>query len=146
MGDETKRTERAQRALDDFSESRKFWARKWYDYLTIGNGGALLACMSALIQSRADAKLLMPSAWCFFVGLIAGGLLPKIRFSILITHQQLYRVYRRPKIIGEFAPRMTAASVGRFIRAFKTWVARLLELTSGSAFCLGSLWALRSIS
>lgn len=89
---------------DFLVENRKFWARRWYDYLTIGNAGALLACTSALVQSKHAASVLIPSAWCFFGGLVSAAALPKVRYWTSFFAYRVISQKRRMQLFSVKVP------------------------------------------
>jgi hypothetical protein len=129
----------AREARRNVAEVRRFWARKWFDYLAIGNGGALLAVASASLQSKDTAKLLIPSAWWFFAGLAAAGTLPKMRFlDTSIGLRGMLRHKHKPQLHG--IPASPALKTGAFVAIrLLNLISWLLEWTAVGAFGAG-IW------
>jgi len=124
---------------DTFTDMRRFWGRKWYNYLAIGNGGALLACASVLLQNNANSKLLVPSAWWFFTGLIAASVLPKLRF-MSASYTWKYLLWGRNRPILHGLKPMRRGSANFWKSRVVGVITAVFELTSALSFFVG-IWA-----
>lgn len=137
---EVSRDQLYQEAREAQKRSDEWWQR-WLLSLAVANGAALLFTLQAILSPAIKPlpdQTLPTSAWLFLVGLLAAGIIPRLRTAALdLLGQYDLRTTTETEENWNKQPYRETSDATVFPREALMFTCRVLELVSALAFAAG---------
>lgn len=152
MFEQRERIREYEQSKAEADQRRDDWQKRWVFSLSVGNGAAALAVSGSVLEN--GNRLIIGSAWCFFVGLICAGFLPFVLQKL--NHAlgdywfaQSRRITGKRSLMNEAGISHTMddwAKIKRLRHNRLSQVQDVLTFASAGFFMLGGFWGLLVLS